>query len=134
MRVNAARNAVPTPRATDTGHTVYPSTLFASLPSRQALNRFVRVTNPITGISILVGVYEVGPVNSHDEDYVFFGQRPQAASGIGLSDAAWTALSMDGTTLVDWEFIVHPLAAIVVGAVGAASDSIETLVRRTGHP
>lgn len=60
---------------------------------------------------------DVGPWNTHDELYVFHGERPAAESGISVSmmgtngagidlgEAVWKALGMTDNGLVDWEFL-----------------------------
>jgi hypothetical protein len=90
---------------------------FVALPSFKAIGRFVRVTNPANGQSTLAVVLDVGPWNTHDDAYLFDGERPQAESGtdtrgrktngagIDLSEYVWRALSMTDNTDVSWEFV-----------------------------
>jgi hypothetical protein len=92
---------------------------FVALPSTLALYKFVRVTNAATKTSVVAVVLDVGPWNTHDDGYVFHGQRPASergidvsgngktnGSGIDLSDAVWSALGMTDNTDVSWEFLV----------------------------
>lgn len=90
---------------------------FVALPSKNALGRFVRVTNPATGLSVVAVVLDVGPFNELDDAYVFDGARPQAESGVSISgrgtngagidlgERIWTQLGMIDNTAVSWEFI-----------------------------
>ena len=91
---------------------------FVALPSRDALYKFVHITNLVNGKTCIAIVLDVGPWNEHDDDYVFGGHRPAAErgisksmkgtnnSGIDLSDVVWKALGMIGNTDVNWEFLV----------------------------
>lgn len=90
---------------------------FVALPSRAALGRFVRVTNPANARSTFAIVLDIGPWNEDDDAYVLRGARPLAESGISMSghgtnsagidlgDAVWTALGMTDNTDVEWSFI-----------------------------
>ena len=90
-----------------------------ALPSTKALDRFVRVTNPLTHLSAIALVDDVGPFNEHDDAYVFGDGtvRPAAESGksvsgngtngagIDLGEVVWAAIGMRDNTDVSWEFI-----------------------------
>lgn len=102
-----------------------------ALPSTKALDKFVRVTNPLNGKSAIALVDDVGPFNEHDDAYVFqpatqdLGYvpntvpvvRPQAESGVSVSghgtngagidlgEVIWDALQMKDNTDVLWEFV-----------------------------
>lgn len=90
---------------------------FVALPSTRALYRFVRVRNPLNGRAVPAVVLDVGPWNTHDDDYVFGGAAPQAETGvdthgrvtnragIDLGEAVWTALAMRDNTEVEWAFL-----------------------------
>lgn len=83
-----------------------------ALPSTDALYRFVRLTNPLNGKTTIGIVLDVGPHHTHNNAYVFDGQRPQSetdpgsnGAGIDLSEAVWSALGMFDNTNVTWEFL-----------------------------
>ena len=90
---------------------------FVALPSTKALHRFVRVHNPKTDRTVFAIVLDVGPWNEHDDDYVFFGDRPAAEggrdtrgrvtnrAGIDLGERVWTLLGMTDNSDVEWEFL-----------------------------
>jgi hypothetical protein len=90
---------------------------FVALPSRNALWRFVRISNPLNGKTCMAIVLEVGPWNEFDDAYVFRGERPLAESGVSVSGKGtnkagidlggrvWDQLGMTDNTLVSWEFI-----------------------------
>lgn len=102
---------------TATGYHVDTVVPFVALPSDAALRQWVLVTNPRNGQSIEALVLDVGPWNTHDNEYVFGGARPQAESGvdrfgrktngagIDLGEAVWRALEMTDNDLVSWEFL-----------------------------
>ena len=116
MTVKATREGL-LGQETATGWIIDTETFFVALPSRRALGRMVRVTNPANGKSCQAAVKDVGPWNEHDDEYVFAGQRPQAemgvsvsghgtnGAGIDLGEAVWRALGMRDNGLVDWEFL-----------------------------
>ena len=90
---------------------------FVALPSRRAVHRTVRIVNPATAKETWAIVLDVGPWNTHDDNYVFGDARPQAESGLSLSGAGtngagidlgervWADLGMTDNTNVQWEFI-----------------------------
>jgi len=84
---------------------------FVALPSRKALGRIIRVTNPLNGTNCLAMVMDVGPHNTADDAYVFGGARPLAESqggngaGIDLGERAWALLGMKDNTNVEWHFL-----------------------------
>jgi hypothetical protein len=90
---------------------------FVALPCDKALQRFVRLTNPLNQKSCIAIVLDVGPWNTRDDAYVMGGARPQAESGtdtsgrttngagIDLGERVWTELGMLDNGLVDWEFL-----------------------------
>ena len=85
---------------------------FVALPSRMALGRVLRVTNPLTGINCLCMAMDVGPHNTADDAYVFGGARPLAESqagsngaGIDFGERVWTLLQMKDNTSVEWNFL-----------------------------
>lgn len=102
---------------TASGYVVDRDVPFVALPSRKALGRFVRLSNPRNGRTCLAVVLDVGPWNVADDNYVFSGERPQAESGvdlggrrtnesgIDLGEAVWKSLGMKGNTKVDWYFV-----------------------------
>jgi hypothetical protein len=88
---------------------------FVSLPSTNALFRFVRLhANGRTCIAI---VLDVGPWNTDDDAYVFGGARPQAetgkdksgrvtnGAGIDLGEKVWALLAMTDNGPVEWSFL-----------------------------
>ena len=103
---------------------------FVALPSRKALNRHVRLLNPINGLMSIAEVLDVGPWNESDDAYVFqqatrpggfalnndpirpqaergqdqFG-RPTNGAGIDLGQKAWFALGLSDNAEIEWEFI-----------------------------
>ena len=108
---------------TASGFVIDPVVNFVALPSRAALGRHIRITNPRTGASTLAQVLDVGPWNIDDDAYVLHGFRPLAergikitaggasvagptnGAGIDLGQAVWRALGMTGNTDVEWEFV-----------------------------
>jgi hypothetical protein len=76
----------------------------------------VKVTGLKTGVSVVVSIEDIGPWNTHDP-YWETNSRPQAESGrdkfgrhtnhagIDLSPAAAKALDINGSGLVNWEFV-----------------------------
>jgi hypothetical protein len=90
---------------------------FVALPSTRALGMFVRVINPATGKHALAVVMDVGPWNTHDDDYVFGELQPQAESGvdtsgrvtnragIDLGEKVWVQLGMTDNSDIQWEFV-----------------------------
>lgn len=90
---------------------------FVALPSHRALGRFIRIINPATAKRALAIVMDIGPWNTHDDDYVFGESQPQAESGvdatgrttnragIDLGERVWTELAMTDNADVQWEFI-----------------------------
>jgi hypothetical protein len=118
---------------TFTGRLIDTTTPFVALPSIRAFNKVVRVTNLANSKSILASVLDAGPTNQNDDNYVFDGFQPLAASGIDLGEFVWGSLGMTGTGLVDWEFVVNPAALLTVGITGTASEDTAALVRKSGH-
>lgn len=116
MRVKATREGL-VGHKTSSGYVIDKVVPFVALPSKKALGSFVRVTNPASGASTLAVVLDVGPWNTHDDDYVFAGSRPAAeanqsvsgkgtnSAGIDLGERVWNALGMTDNTDVDWEFV-----------------------------
>lgn len=102
---------------TSSGYIIDKVVPFVALPSVSALGRFIRVNNPLNGKSAIAIVLDVGPWNEHDDNYVYFGQRPLAESGksvsgkgtngagIDLGEKIWNQLEMEDNTEVEWEFI-----------------------------
>jgi len=102
---------------TATGWVIDTVTPFVALPSTLALQKIVKVTNPLNGKSIVAKVLDVGPWNAHDDTYVFDDVRPQAESGtdtrgrktngagIDLGEAVWNHLEMKDNSKVDWMFV-----------------------------
>jgi hypothetical protein len=116
MRVKATREGL-VGGTTASGYVVDTVVPFVALPSRRALGRFVRLTNPKNGKRCLAIVLDVGPWNERDDDYVLYGIRPKAESGvdergretnnagIDLSEKVWHLLDMQDNTDVEWEFV-----------------------------
>src|SRR6266568_5059126 len=102
---------------TSSGYKIDKIVPFVALPSRNALHRFVKLSNPKNGKSCYAIVLDVGPWNEEDDSYVFAGNRPTAESGldtrnrvtnkagIDLSEKVWELLEMKDNTEVSWEFI-----------------------------
>jgi hypothetical protein len=90
---------------------------FVALPSAHALFRFVKVRNPKNNRQAFAVVLDVGPWNTHDDDYVLGKSRPQAETGkdqigrptnhagIDLSERVWFDLGMTDNGPVEWEFL-----------------------------
>jgi hypothetical protein len=90
---------------------------FVALPSVKALWKFVRIRNPRNDLECMAMVLDIGPWNTHDDDYVFKGERPQAESGtdmmgrktngagIDLGEKVWKSLQMFDNSDVEWQFI-----------------------------
>jgi hypothetical protein len=89
---------------------------FVALPSRTALHRTVKLTNPANGKTCYAIVLDVGPWNTRDP-YWLSNARPQAesgknlngevtnGSGIDLGEAVWAALGMLDNGPVEWGFL-----------------------------
>jgi hypothetical protein len=102
---------------TATGYRIDTHVSFVALPSRDALGKHVRVTNPANGKSVIAQVLDIGPFNEHDNAYVFGGERPKAESGVSVSgkgtnragidlgEFVWKALGMQDNTSVSWEWV-----------------------------
>ena len=89
--------------------TEYP---YVALPCGKALERWVKLSNPLNGKLCAAQVLDVGPWNVDDQGYVFGGARPAAESdprtngaGIDLGECVWALLGMTDNTDVDWEFL-----------------------------
>jgi hypothetical protein len=90
---------------------------FVALPSTRAVGMFVRLRNPANNKTAMAVVLDVGPWNTHDDDYVFGNLQPQAESGtdtrgrttnragIDLGEKVWAQLGMEGNSDISWEFI-----------------------------
>ena len=116
MLVTATREGL-VGKPTATGWIIDTTTPFVALPSRKALHKQVKVTNPETGLSCIATVLDIGPWNVQDDDYVFGGARPAAESGhsvsgqgtngagIDLGEAVWKAIGMTDNGPVEWEFV-----------------------------
>ena len=116
MTVKATREGLVGQRAAS-GYVIDTVVPFVALPSATALGRFIKLTNPANSKSCYAIVLEVGPWNTHDDAYVFAGQRPQAESGISLSghgtngagidlgEKVWHELGMTDNSDVDWSFL-----------------------------
>ena len=116
MTVKSTREGL-TGAVTASGYRIDAFVPFVALPSERALGQFVRVTNPANGKTCLAVVLDVGPWNTHDDAYVFQGQRPQAETGvdiwgrptnhagIDLGERVWKALEMEDNTDVEWVLI-----------------------------
>lgn len=116
MTVKATREGL-VGHATATGWIIDTTTFFVALPATRALGKRVRLTNPLNGNTCEAEVKDVGPWNTHDELYVFHGERPAAeagmsvsghgtnGAGIDLGEAVWHALDMQDNGNVEWEFV-----------------------------
>lgn len=90
---------------------------FVALPSTKALYKLVRVRNLTNNLSVFAFVLDVGPWNTHDDEYVFGAAQPQAESGtdsrgrptnragIDLGEKVWSQLKMADNSDVAWEFV-----------------------------
>ncbi len=116
MRVKATREGL-LGGTTASGYAVDIHVPFVALPSMRALNKFVRLYNPLNGNSCIAIVLDVGPWNTRDDSYVFENARPQAESGIDgrerktngagidLGEKVWELLDMKGNSEIEWSFI-----------------------------
>jgi hypothetical protein len=116
IRVKATREGL-IGRATASGYVIDDVVPFVALPSTLAIGKFIRVTNVANNATRYAIVLDVGPWNTHDDDYVFRGARPQAESGldksgrptngagIDLGERIWIELGMIDNGEVEWEFI-----------------------------
>lgn len=116
MLVKATREGLVGQRSAS-GYVIDTVVPFVALPSVTALHRFVKVTNPANSKSCFAIVLEVGPWNTHDDAYVFAGQRPASESGtsvsgqgtngagIDLGEKVWRELGMTDNGNVEWEFL-----------------------------
>jgi len=107
-------------RPTATGWVIDATFPFVALPSRRALGGWIKLRNPLTGQQCCAEVRDVGPWNTHDEAYVFGGERPAAErgesvsgqgtnhAGIDLGEAVWRLLGMRDNTAVEWEWVIRP--------------------------
>jgi hypothetical protein len=103
--------------STATGWVIDTITMFVALPSHKALGKNVRIVNPANGKECIAEVKDIGPWNTHDNNYVFGGARPLSESGISVSgngtndagidlgEAVWMALEMRDNSDVSWEFV-----------------------------
>lgn len=116
MIVTATREGL-VGQKTASGYIVDTVVPFVALPSTLALHRFVRVTNPANGRTLIAIVLDVGPWNERDDDYVLRGRRPQAESGldtfkrktngagIDLGERVWKKLGYTDNGPCQWEFL-----------------------------
>ena len=116
MTVKATREGL-VGQKTASGYVIDTVVPFVALPSVSALGRFVKLTNPANSKSCFAIVLEVGPWNTHDDAYVFAGQRPQAeagtsisgqgtnGAGIDLGEKVWKLLGMANNSEIQWEFL-----------------------------
>lgn len=110
IRVIATREGL-TGHLTATGWPIHDLVPFVALPSTRARWRAIRVTNLINDKSVEALVLDVGPHYTHDDAYVFEGQRPLAETtrpnkaGIDLGEYVWKALGMKDNGYVVWEFL-----------------------------
>ena len=116
IRVKATREGL-LGRKTASGYVIDSVVPFVALPSTLAIGKFIRVNNPINNVIRYAIVLDVGPWNTHDDDYVFRGKRPQAetgldnmgrptnGAGIDLGERVWRELGMLDNSDVEWEFI-----------------------------
>jgi hypothetical protein len=99
------------------GHVISEDELGVALPSFfRGTRPKVRVTNPVTGKSVVCDIVDPGPWNTNDP-YWETGGRPQAESGtardgrttnfagIDLTPAAARAIGIDSKGKVEWEFV-----------------------------
>ena len=116
IRVKATREGL-VGGITSTGYKIDSIVPFVALPSVHALNRFVRLRNPLNEKTAYAIVLDVGPWNESDDAYVLDGARPAAEggrdsrgrktnhAGIDLGERIWHQLGMLGNTDVEWEFL-----------------------------
>ena len=116
ITVKATREGLVGDR-TASGYVIDTVVPFVALPSTNALEHFIRISNPLNGKECIAIVLDVGPWNEHDDAYVFGGSRPQAESGtdtsgrptngagIDLGEKVWALLGMEDNTDVSWEFL-----------------------------
>lgn len=105
---------------TASGYVIDAIVPFVALPSTQALHRFVRVTNPVTGQSALAIVLDVGPWNEHDAAYVF-----QAATAPSPAPGPATAIEEHNSPIPVGEESTHG------GIRPAAESGLDTRGRTT---
>lgn len=122
MLVKATREGLPG-QETASGWNIDDHVAFCALPSRKALHRHVRITNPANRNVAIAEVLDVGPWSERDDDYVLNGARPLSESnqrimmhgsvqphhtngaGIDLGEKVWRILGMTGNSEVEWEFV-----------------------------
>jgi hypothetical protein len=117
MRVKATREGLAGHK-TASGYVIDSVVPFVALPSVNALDKLVMLTNPANGKVAYAFVLDVGPFNEHDDAYVFHGDRPQAECGVSVSGAGtnkagidlgekiWKQLGMTDNTPIDWKFVI----------------------------
>lgn len=118
IRVKATREGLVGER-TASGYIIDSVVPFVALPSVKALGKFIRVRNPHNSLVRYAIVLDVGPWNTHDDNYVFNGHRPQSETGadisgrptnkagIDLSEKIWQQLLMIDNSEIEWEFIQY---------------------------
>lgn len=117
VQVKATREGL-VGKTTSSGYVIDTRVPFVALPSVGALYKAVRVSNPANGKTVIAIVLDVGPWNTHDDLYVFGGQRPAVekdgidfsgratnGAGIDLGEYVWKALGMTDNGAVEWEFV-----------------------------
>lgn len=106
-------------KPTASGYIIDKIVPYVALPSVKALGKFVKLIHPVNGNKCYAVVLDVGPWNTHDDNYVFglMGQRPASEynkdisntntnrAGIDLGDKVWQLLGMTDNDMVTWEFL-----------------------------
>lgn len=119
-------------RTTSIGWPIDARVPFVALPSTRALYRAVIVYNPANGLLCEALVLDVGPWNTHDDDYVFGPARPQAETGtdlfgrptnkagIDLGEYVFKALKLEDNGNVVWQFSIAATVQVVPGTLSPA--------------
>jgi len=113
-------------KTTSTGWVITVDFPFVALPSVNAKHKWIKISNPLNGLSTCAQVLDTGPFSEIDDAYVFGGARPLSesnmcwlygkpapqvcldsnGSGIDLGEYVWRVLGMEDNTQVSWEFVL----------------------------
>ena len=115
---------------------------FVFLPSVSAMGRTILIRNATYTSWEFAVVLGVGPWNTHDDAYVFTGERPQAESGVSsygiITDGAgidigltlWNTLGVEDLGDVEWKF-ADPNVGNLKESKKSTSHSKRSLSSRT---